>query len=161
MNRIVFLRLSLIAAITAFIGLMVGLQWQKSQVQDKPQDDSQNQEVCDANNQWCKQNISGHQTTLRISTPQGGDIITPTPITIELKGLPETNNLRVRMSGHNMYMGQFDITLQRQADGWQASTPLPNCIPDHDMIWQIDFLPPYEGTYYFTSIEQSDEAQTQ
>lgn len=140
-----------------FIGLMVGLKWFKGPSDNQQQEVDQEEEVCDANNQWCEQTISGHQTSMRISTPEGDTVITPTPITIEFKGLAEAESLRVRMSGYNMYMGQFDIDLQRQGDSWQANTPLPSCTPDHDMIWRIKFLPPYTGTYYFTSTDQVTE----
>jgi hypothetical protein len=62
-----------------------------------------------------------------------------------------------------MYMGQFDINLTKQAASedinWQANTPLPNCIPDHDMIWRIDLLPPFEGSFYFTSTEHAQEGE--
>jgi hypothetical protein len=137
-------RLILLAFIAAFIGLMVGLEWQKSKQGD----------VCDASHQWCQEDISGTSTRMQvISDTEGDRIITPTPIRIRFDGLDQADNIRVRLSGHNMYMGQFDINLERQGELWQASTPLPNCIPDHEMIWRIDFLPPYEGVYYFTSTE--------
>ena len=137
-------RLLLIAFMAAFIGLMVGLEWQKSQQGD----------VCDASHQWCESDVSGNATRMQvISDTEGDRIITPTPIRIRFDGLEQADKVKVRLSGHNMYMGQFDIDLQRQSELWQASTPLPNCIPEHEMIWRIDFLPPYEGVYFFTSTE--------
>ena len=145
MSKIAQLRLVIIAIMAAFIGLMVGLEWQRKQRGD----------VCDASHQWCESDVSGNASSMQITSPQEDIIITPTPINISFTGLADKGDLQVRLSGHNMYMGQFDITLQKQADEnrWQASTPLPNCIPDHDMIWRIDFLPPYEGSFYFTSTE--------
>ncbi len=147
MNKITQLRLALIAIMAAFIGLMVGLEWEKRQRGD----------VCDASHQWCSSEISGTTTTMQVTSPQEGQVITPTPIQINFSGLPNADTLTVRLSGHNMYMGQFDINLNKLTDNedsnWRASTPLPNCIPDHDMIWRIDFLPPYEGSFYFTSTE--------
>ncbi len=144
-------RLILLAFMAAFIGLMVGLEWQKSQ-QDG---------VCNASHQWCESEVSGESSRMQvISDTQGDRIITPTPIRIQFDGLADAQNVKVRLSGHNMYMGQFDITLLPQDNLWQARTPLPNCIPDHEMIWRIDFLPPHKGVYFFTSNEYENSAST-
>ncbi|HCH24290.1 MAG TPA: hypothetical protein DE179_08340 [Oceanospirillaceae bacterium] len=153
MTKITQLRLAIIAVMAAFIGLMLGLEWDKRQQGDG---------VCDASHQWCNSDVSGNSTAMRISSPHDGQIITPTPIQINFSGLPDANQLSVRLSGHNMYMGQFDIHLTRQTGdnhSWQAATPLPNCIPNHDMIWRLDFLPPYEGSFYFTSTENAQQGQ--
>ena len=150
MSKITQLRLAIIAVMATFIGLMVGLEWEKRQRGD----------ACDASHQWCHGDVSGNSTAMQISSPQEGQVITPTPIQINFSGLPDADKLSVRLSGHNMYMGQFDISLTKQSgdeNNWQAETLLPNCIPDHDMIWRIDFLSPYEGSFYFTSTEYDQE----
>lgn len=153
MTKITQLRLAIIAVMAAFIGLMVGLEWEKRQRGG----------VCDASHQWCETEVSGFSTAMQITSPQAGQVITPTPIQINFSGLPDADKLTVRLSGHNMYMGQFDINLTKQAASedinWQANTPLPNCIPDHDMIWRIDLLPPFEGSFYFTSTEHAQEGE--
>jgi hypothetical protein len=69
----------------------------------------------------------------------GQAIITPALIHINAKGIT-ADRLIGRISGVNMYMGQFDVTFERRNDQWQGLTSLPNCVDNHPMVWKIELL---------------------
>lgn len=149
MNKVVVLRLILIACIGSFMGFIVAQQWHQS---------TPEQALCDASQQWCG-SVNGNQAiNMRVTSSLGNNIITPANIKLAVTGAKSAADMQARITGVNMYMGQFDLDFERQSDqSWQANTPLPSCNTDAGMIWQVSLLPPYSGDFYFTSSAQGIE----
>ena len=153
MNKVVVLRLILIACIGSFMGFIVAQQWHQSSISTPPE-----QALCDASQQWCG-SVNGNQAiNMRVTSSLGNNIITPANIKLAVTGAKSAADMQARITGVNMYMGQFDLDFERQSDqSWQANTPLPSCNTDAGMIWQVSLLPPYSGDFYFTSSAQGIE----
>jgi hypothetical protein len=131
------IRLAFIGLLILAIGLWVGLN-AKPDIDKIP--------GCDASLQWCLSPSASIDTGtgLQVISAANGStigqaIITPALIHINAKGIT-ADRLIGRISGVNMYMGQFDVTFERRNDQWQGLTSLPNCVDNHPMVWKIELL---------------------
>ncbi|MCS5559909.1 MAG: hypothetical protein NZ738_10960 [Oceanospirillaceae bacterium] len=122
-------RLVIIGLLVLSLGLWVGLGRQPTQTPDTD---------CDASLNWCSgadEQLQMHVTksTKELSSNTGPDLIE-----IALVGVSATE-LSGRISGENMYMGQFNVNFKRNQQGQlQAITNLPNCVESQAMIWRLD-----------------------
>ena len=128
-----YIRLAFIGLLILAIGLWVGLNT-KPNLDEIP--------GCDASFQWCLSQDQSTQLQV-IGAAQGSilgqPIVTPALIHINAKGIT-SDRLVGRISGVNMYMGQFDVAFKRHNGQWQGLTSLPSCINNHPMVWKVELL---------------------
>ena len=128
-----YMRLGFIGLLMLAIGLWVG-------VSSKPNLD----EItgCDASLQWCLSQDQSTQLQV-IGAAQGSmlgqPIVTPALIHINAKGIT-ADRLVGRITGVNMYMGQFDVAFKPNNGQWQGLTSLPSCIDTHPMVWKVELF---------------------
>ena len=80
-NKVVVLRLILIACIGSFMGFIVAQQWHQTGIST-----NQEQPPCDASQQWCG-SVNGNQAiNLRVTSSLGNNIITPANIKLAVTG---------------------------------------------------------------------------
>ena len=146
-----YIRLTFIGLLILAIGLWVGLSTTL---------DIDKIQGCDASLQWCldqdqstgtntgtgTKTDTGTKTTTSLQvigaakgSTQGQPITTPALIHINAKGIT-AERLVGRISGVNMYMGQFDVTFKRDNGQWQGITSLPGCVDSYPMVWKIELL---------------------
>lgn len=149
------IRFAFIGLLVLIVGLWVGLS-AKPNIDKIP--------GCDASLTWClnsDQTLSLQVIGAAKGSIQGQPIATPALIHINLKGVDEeplkTTPLVGRISGVNMYMGQFDVVFKRQQNQWQGLTSLPSCVDQHPMVWKIELLKTGKptGTHFLFSSHQN------
>jgi len=130
-----YLRFPFIGLLILAIGIWVGIST-KQNLDEIP--------GCNASLEWCSIQDQNTDTRLQVigaakGSIQGQPISTPALIHINAKGIT-ADRLVGRISGVNMYMGQFDVTFNYSNGQWQGLTSLPGCVDNHPMVWKIELL---------------------
>jgi hypothetical protein len=134
-----YIRLAFIGLLILAIGLWVGLST-KPDIDKIP--------GCDASLQWClgQDHSTGTKTATSLQvigaakdSTQVQRVTTSALIHINAKGIT-AERLVGRITGVNMYMGQFDVTFKYNNGQWQGITSLPSCVNSHPTVWIIELL---------------------
>tara|TARA_B110000977_G_C10666172_1_gene333825 strand:- start:1 stop:501 length:501 start_codon:yes stop_codon:yes gene_type:complete len=140
-----YIRLVFIGLLILAIGHWVGLGT-KPDIDKIPGCDASLQSCLDQNQSTGTNTGTGTKTATSLQvigaakdSTQGQPITTPALIHINAKGITADRSVG-RITGVNMYMGQFDVTFKRNNGQWQGITSLPNCVNSHPMVWVIELL---------------------
>ena len=129
-----FIHLVIIGGLTLGIGLWLGMINQD--------DTAMPINNCDANATWCNNQQSAFNLMV-VPANTAKATNNPQLIHINVAGATLNSNepLIGRISGGNMYMGQFDVFFKPNETGQlQALTSLPSCAETQPMVWKISLI---------------------